>query len=156
MPRDFYMYYIIIIVIVALDQIVKKVVAGSMSLHQSIPVIGDFFQITYIHNRGAAFSMLEDFRILLIVLPLIFICAALYYITKRRETAKPMFMLSVSFIVAGGLGNLIDRLFFGYVVDYLDLQLFAVFNIADIFVCIGCGLLLIYVIFFDGKKAREA
>ncbi|MCQ4637899.1 signal peptidase II [Anaerovorax odorimutans] len=146
------MYYILIAAIIVLDQIVKKVVTSCMALGESIPVFSQVFHITYIRNQGAAFSLLEGFRGFLILLPAVLILAALVYIFKKRRTAHPLLLTSLSFIAGGGLGNVIDRAAFGYVVDYLDFRVFPIFNVADIFVCLGCGLLIVYMIFIDGKK----
>lgn len=146
------MYYILIAAILVLDQIVKKAVTSFMALGESIPVFSQVFHITYIRNQGAAFSLMEGFRGFLILLPTVLILAALIYIFKKRKTAHPLLLTSLSFIAGGGLGNVIDRAVFGYVVDYLDFRVFPVFNVADIFVCLGCGLLIVYIIFIDGKK----
>ncbi len=156
MPRNFSMqYYIVIAAIIIADQIVKNAVASNMELNESIPVIADVFHITYIHNTGAAFSLMEGLRILLILLPLLVILAALIYMFKKRKSAHPMLLLSLAFIAGGGLGNVVDRVFFGYVVDYFDFRVFPIFNIADIFVCVGCALLVIYVLFIEGKHFKE-
>ncbi len=151
-------YYLIIAVILVLDQAVKKAVTANMRLNESIPVFEEFFHITYIRNTGAAFSLMEGFRTFLILLPLVLILAAMVYIFVKRHTAHPALLVSLAFIAGGGLGNVIDRALFGYVVDYLDFRVFPVFNIADIFVCAGCALLVIYIIFIyiifiDGRKA---
>lgn len=145
------MYYIIIAAIIILDQLVKKAVVASIALNESIPLMENIFHLTYIQNRGAAFSIMEGFRIALILLPTVLIIVAMIYIFKKRKTAHPLLLLSLSFISGGGLGNVIDRLTLGYVVDYLDFRVFPIFNAADIFVCLGCGLLIVYIIFFDGK-----
>lgn len=155
MPRNFSMqYYMIIAAIVILDQIVKKAVTVYMELNESLPVITDVFHITYIHNTGAAFSLMEGFRFLLIALPLLVILAALIYLFKKRKEARPALLLSLSFIAGGGLGNVIDRIALGYVVDYFDFRVFPIFNIADIFVCAGCALLVIYMLFMDGTHPQ--
>lgn len=148
-------YYAIIAAVVILDQIVKKAVAANMVLNESIPVIPDFFHITYIHNMGAAFSLMEGFRILLILLPLLVIMAAMIYMFKKRKKAHSLLLVSLAFIAGGGLGNVIDRVALGYVVDYFDFRVFPIFNIADIFVCVGCGLLVVYMIFLDGKVSKK-
>ena len=148
-------YYIIIAVIVILDQLVKKVVTVHMELNESLPVISDVFHITYIHNTGAAFSLMEGLRVLLIVLPLLVILAALIYIFKKRNKAHPLLLLSLAFVAGGGIGNVVDRAALGYVVDYFDFRVFPIFNIADIFVCVGCGLLVIYMLFIDGKNSKK-
>lgn len=148
-------YYAIIAAIVILDQIVKRAVDANLVLNESIPVIPDFFHITYIHNMGAAFSLMEGFRLLLILLPLLVIVVAMIYMFKMRKKAHGLLLLSLTFIAGGGLGNVIDRLAFGYVVDYFDFRVFPIFNIADIFVCVGCGLLVVYMIFLDGKVSKK-
>lgn len=156
MPRDFSMYYYLIIAgIVVLDQIVKRAVADFMTQGDSIPVLDQIFHITYIQNTGAAFSLMEGFRVLLIVLPIAVILAAMVFIFLKRKSVHPLLLVSLAFICGGGLGNVIDRAAQGYVVDYLDFRVFPVFNAADIFVCLGCGLLLLYVMAFDGKGSKK-
>lgn len=145
-------YFLIIFAVVVLDQVIKKAVVATMALHQSIPVIQDIFHITYIHNTGAAFSMMEGMRSFLILLPLVLVLAAVIFIFLKRKTVHPLLLASIAMIAGGGLGNMIDRIAYGYVVDFLDFRVFPIFNAADIFVCVGCGLLILYVLFFDGKK----
>lgn len=147
--------YVIIAAIIVLDQAVKKAVTAAMTLHESIPVINHVFHITYIQNTGAAFSLMEGFRLLLILLPAVLILAAMVYMFVKRKTSHPMLLLSLAFICGGGLGNVIDRAVLGYVVDYLDFRVFPIFNVADIFVCLGCGLLVIYLLFLDGKASEK-
>ena len=148
-------YFLIVIAAVVLDQIIKNLIVQSMELYETIPVIQDIFHITYIHNTGAAFSMMEGFRGFLTILPMIMILAALIFMLIKRKSAHPMLMTSVALIAGGGIGNLIDRIFYGYVVDFLDFRVFPIFNVADIFVCVGCGLLILYVLFIDGKQNNE-
>lgn len=156
MPRDFSMYYYLTIAaIVALDQIVKRVVVNVMARGDSIPVVEQIFHITYIQNTGAAFSLMEGFRVLLIALPVAVILAAMVFIFLKRKSAHPALLTSLAFICGGGLGNVIDRARFGYVVDYLDFRVFPIFNAADVFVCLGCGLLLLYVIVLDRKDSEK-
>lgn len=148
-------YYLMIAAIVVLDQIVKRVVVSVMAQGESIPVVDQIFHITYIQNTGAAFSLMEGFRILLIALPVAVILAAMVFLFLKRKSAHPVLLTSLSFICGGGLGNVIDRARSGYVVDYLDFQVFPIFNAADVFVCLGCGLLLLYVMVLDGKGSRK-
>ncbi|MCI9596002.1 MAG: signal peptidase II [Firmicutes bacterium] len=156
MPRDFSMYYYLMIAaIVVLDQIVKRMVVSVMAQGDSIPVVDQIFHITYIQNTGAAFSLMEGFRVLLIALPVAVILAAMGFLFLKRKSAHPVLLTSLAFICGGGLGNVIDRARFGYVVDYLDFRVFPIFNAADIFVCLGCGLLLLYVIVLDRKDLEK-
>lgn len=145
-------YFLIVIAVVVLDQLIKMLVVNSMALYETIPVLQDIFHITYIHNTGAAFSIMAGQISVLILLPLVMILAAVIFMFVKRKTAHPLLMVSVALIAGGGIGNLIDRMMMGYVVDYLDFRIFPVFNLADIAVCTGCGLLILYVLFIDGKQ----
>lgn len=148
-------YFLIIIAAVALDQVIKALIVKSMELYETIPVIQDVFHITYIQNTGAAFSLMEGLRGVLTVFPLIMILAGIVFLFIKRKNGHPLMMTSVALIAGGGIGNLIDRIALGYVVDYLDFRVFPIFNLADIAVCVGCGLLVVYVLFFDGKQKNE-
>ncbi len=146
------MFYIIIILIVIGDQLTKGLIQQSMVLNQSIPVWDGIFSITYIHNTGAAFSMLAGKTQVLALFQVIIIGVILgYYILKGRKT-HPLLRISLAMIVAGGIGNLIDRLTLGYVVDFLDFHFWPIFNVADIGVSTGCVLLAGYVFFIEGKE----
>ena len=146
------MFYIIIILIVIGDQLTKKLIQQSMVLNQSIPVWDGIFSITYIHNTGAAFSMLAGKTQVLALFQVIIIGVILgYYILKGRKS-HPLLRISLAMIVAGGIGNLIDRLTLGYVVDFLDFHFWPIFNVADIGVSAGCVLLAGYVFFIEGKE----
>ena len=146
------MFYIIIILIVIGDQLTKGLIQQSMVLNQSIPVWDGIFSITYIHNTGAAFSMLAGKTQVLALFQVIIIGVILgYYILKGRKS-HPQLRISLAMIVAGGIGNLIDRLTLGYVVDFLDFHFWPIFNVADIGVSTGCVLLAGYVFFIEGKE----
>lgn len=145
------MYYIIIIVAVLLDQIVKYMIRTNMDLYESIPVIDGVFHITYIQNTGAAFSMFSGHTGLLALITVIITIGILVYLFKLRKDGHWGLMLSLCLIVAGGLGNIVDRVSLKYVVDFLDLRIWPIFNLADVYVCCGCGLLVIYVFFIEPK-----
>ena len=130
-------------------------VVAAMALYESIPVIQDVFHITYIQNKGAAFSIMEGQINFLILLPMVMIIAAVIFMLVMRKKGHPVLMTSVALIAGGGIGNLIDRIALGYVVDYLDFRVFPIFNLADIAVCVGCGLLVLYVLLIDGKQKNE-
>ncbi|QOX62535.1 signal peptidase II [Anoxybacterium hadale] len=149
------MYFIIIAFILIADQGIKYLIRAAMELNQSIPLIDGIFHITYIHNYGAAFSILQNKTVFLIAVQVIVISGILVYLVKKRKTEHPMLLLSLAMIVAGGLGNLIDRAANGYVVDFLDLRFWPIFNIADISVCVGCGLMVLYVLIIEPKRSRS-
>lgn len=147
------MYYFLIVVgVVALDQLVKRIIVANLSLAQSIPVIQDIFHITYIRNTGAAFSLMDGMQWFLVLFPVLLVVAAITFLIIKRKNGHPLLLASVAMIAGGGVGNLIDRIAYGYVVDFFDFRIFPIFNVADIFVCVGCGLMILYVLFFDGKK----
>ena len=153
------MYYLVIAVIVVIDQFAKHLVSVSLAPANSsaggnIPVIPRFFEISYVRNTGAAFSLLQGQQMFLSVFVIIIVSLMLIYIFTQRKKAGTMLLAGVSLVAAGGLGNLIDRLRLGYVVDFFDFQVFPVFNIADISVCAGCGLALLYFALSEYRQGR--
>lgn len=122
----------------------KWLVRSLMTAGESVGVFGDFFRLTYVQNSGAAFSMFSGFRILLILLPLAAVIGFLWYLRRHPKEHWSLY-LSGTLIIAGGIGNLIDRIIFGWVTDMLDFSIFSpVFNVADISVTAGCALLVFY------------
>jgi len=85
---------------------------------------------------------------------LIIITAVLLYLIKKQKSEHWCLLLSISLIAAGGVGNLIDRAMKGYVVDFFDLRVWPIFNVADISVCLGCGLLILYMFFIEPKQSK--
>ena len=127
-----------------------------IDLHESIKVIKNFFYLTYTRNTGAAFSILEDGRILFLVVTVI----ALLFINKymNKEDIKGIDNIIYGMIIGGILGNLLDRIVYGYVIDFLDFKIFGynypVFNLADTFIVVGAILLIITGIYKDYKKKK--
>jgi len=132
-----------------LDQLVKHLVVSGMEPGESIPVIQDIFHFTYVQNEGAAFSMWQGQWIVLIAFPVIATGVGLVLLFIKRKTWNRLLLISIAFICAGGIGNLIDRISIGYVVDIFDFRVFPVFNVADIFICVGCGLMMLEVLLFE-------
>ena len=149
------MYFIIIALIIVLDQLIKYLIQANMVLNHTIPIIDGVFHLTYIQNSGAAFSLFQNKTEFLIILPLIVTVIVLIFMTKNRRTEHWTILLSMALIAAGGIGNLIDRIAYGYVVDFFDFRVFPIFNVADISVCIGCGLLLLYMFLVEPKFTKE-
>lgn len=131
--------FIIVSIILSLDQLTKLLVTKNLLLNQSVPIIKGVFHITLIHNRGAAFGILKN-QILLFVFTSIFAIILIYFNLKNNRYKKS-YSIFLSLILAGALGNLIDRLFFGFVIDFLDFRIWPVFNIADSAITIGAILL---------------
>ena len=147
---------ILFIAIIVLDQVSKALCAMWLpSLpNQAFPLIDGVFELAYVENRGAAFGMLQNARWLLIALTVIVCGAMIWFLIKKRKDLHGMLRVCIVLIVAGAVGNLIDRLFLGYVRDmfYFSLINFAVFNVADASITIGGTLLVIDLLF--SKKGR--
>ena len=141
-------YLILCAVFFAADILTKYLVTCNMSAGDTIPLISGFFHLTYVRNTGAAFSILSGQRIFLIILPALVVLALIIYIIAKKPTNK-LLLLSFSMIISGGIGNLIDRISLGYVIDFLDFRLinFPVFNVADIWVTCGAALFVILLLF---------
>jgi signal peptidase II len=144
------LWTLIIIASVLVDQISKLIVVKTLPLYDSIVVIKGFFSFSHIQNRGAAWGMFSESRwifltataVALIVLPII-----LYKFRKVHV----LFGTSMSLIIGGAIGNMIDRVFLGYVVDFLEFTFidFPVFNIADVCIVVGTFMMAAYILFFD-------
>jgi signal peptidase II len=145
-------YYLIVVLIAGLDQMVKWILINQVDLFEKITVIPGIFDITHIRNDGAAYNMFSSMPVLLIAMPSMVMLAGLVYIALAKKNNHVLLMSAIAMVIGGGLGNLIDRIKTGYVVDYLDIHIIPIFNLADIFICVGCGLLFIYLIFIDGEK----
>lgn len=144
-------YYALILVgIVGVDYIVKMWASSVLASKGSITIIEGVFNLTYAENTGAAFSMLEGQRWFFIILTIIMLGVIAYAFFV--EYLKGVWgRTTLVFIFAGALGNLIDRILYGYVVDMFDFCLinFAIFNVADIFITVGGIMAIIYVFFID-------
>lgn len=149
-------YIILGIALVAADQLIKRWVAENLMPVKVMDFIrfGDFeiLGLRYCENTGAAFSSFSGARWFLTVLVTVMLVALLIF-TVRYKHKRTLFLVSSVMIMSGGVGNLIDRVRLGYVIDYLDVKLFnfAVFNFADICVVLGAFLLLIFLFFIEPK-----
>lgn len=125
---------------VVIDQVVKILVINKMALQQSITIINNFFNITYVRNTGAAWSILSGNVLLLIMISVLALVTIYYYLIKDKDLNK-IDIVSYSMLVGGIIGNLIDRIVHGYVIDYLDFTIFnynfPIFNIADTLIVIS-------------------
>ena len=131
-------------VVVLVDQATKYWIASRMETGESSPVIAGVFHITYILNAGAAFGILENKTWFFVAVALLLICGVIY-IYPRLPANKPFLKLGAGLLTGGAIGNLIDRIRIGYVVDFFDFRIWPIFNIADI--CIVCGVAcLVYVL----------
>ena len=133
------MIFIIVLATLSLDQLSKFLITKNLFQNQSIPIIKGIFHITLVHNRGAAFGILKN-QIPLFIITSLFAIILIYFNLKKNRQSKS-YSIALSLILAGALGNLVDRLFFGYVIDFLDFRIWPVFNVADSAITIGAILL---------------
>lgn len=139
------MMLMLIIVFLIIDIVSKLVVSNLMNVNDSIIVFKNFFSITYVRNTGAAFSVFAGERWLLLIVSIIIISLIVYYLYKNKPRTK-IEMVGYSMILGGAIGNFIDRIIYGYVIDFFDFYIFGydypIFNMADSFIFVGVILLI--------------
>jgi signal peptidase II len=139
--------------ILALDQLTKWLIVARVKSIPTVPLIENVFHFTYSENRGAAFGILQEQLWLFILITLaVFVAAAVFLNRKKPENRT--FLWALALVLGGAAGNFADRVFRGYVVDFLDFRLihFAIFNLADSAVVAGAALLAFYLLFIEGKR----
>lgn len=143
--------------VVALDQISKYLVVENIELFQKVPVLDGIFHLTYVQNTGAAFSSFQGMQWLFALIFLVFTGAIIWEFSKKRLPFTAFDRWCIVAVFAGGLGNMIDRLRFGYVVDMIATEFidFPVFNVADCFITCGCILLMLHLVFFNREFWKE-
>ena len=143
-------------ILVLADQVSKTIVVKTMSLYESIPVIQNFFHFTYITNDGMAFGINFPFGYYIFTSVSILLTLFLFWYLWSVRTHSIVIRLGISFIIAGAIGNLIDRIFLGAVIDFLDFMIgnfhWYVFNLADSYVTVGMVLVLIDSIILEKKR----
>ena len=164
------LYTIIIIILsIAADQITKYFAVANLAGQPSYPFIEDILHFTYVENRGAAFGMLQNQKIFFVFVAAIFLCVIVYVLIKVPTDKKfNSLHIFLTMIAAGAIGNMIDRLRFDYVVDFIYIVLinFPIFNVADIYVTVSTFFFIIQILFvyeendfnflsFKQKKFRE-
>ena len=158
-----YIWIIFMLLCVFLDQITKYLVVIYMDLYESVDIIPGVLRFTYIRNEGAAFGSFSDSRWVFMVLSAVAIIGILLYFFIKKPQNK-LFCSALTLIVGGGVGNMIDRIRLGYVVDFIDFYAFPNvwkwnFNVADSFVCVGAGLVILWMIIDivkENKKIRQS
>ena len=150
-----FLWIAIMVLAIFLDQLTKYLTILFLKPIDTLPIIEDVVHLTYVENTGAAFGMMKDQRWLFMVVSTVAIIALLIYLFRKKTQSK-LENLAIAFIVGGGIGNMIDRVVLGYVVDMIDFRLinFAVFNVADSFVCVGAGMLILYLILEMVKETK--
>ena len=138
--------FIISIIVLLIDLISKRLVLNLLIENQSFEIIENFFSLTYVKNTGVAFSMIEGYFPLIVIVTVIILFMLFKYIKDGINNSVEL--VSYGFIIGGAVGNLVDRIIMGYVVDFFDFNIFGyqapIFNVADIFIVVGVLMLIIF------------
>ncbi len=147
------MLWIVVVLGIFIDQLSKVWVVNTLPFGQTIPVIGDFFSLRYIHNEGAAWSILNG-RVGLLTILTVVITIVVLVVWHRTPKEKKWMRFAFALLVAGAVGNIIDRVRLGYVVDFLQLPNWPIFNIADCLLVVSVVMLCILVL-LEGREERK-
>lgn len=150
------LYYMTALIVIVLDQLTKYMTVQSIPYRETVEWIPGFISITHHRNTGAAWSILEGQMLFFYIITVIIVGVIIYYLHLygRKDT---LFGLALSLILGGAIGNFIDRLLFQYVVDMvrLDFINFPIFNVADMALTVGVGLMIIYLILDEIKNYKQ-
>ena len=146
-------------VTVILDQVSKYIVIANIGLHESIEIIPGILRFTYIQNDGAAFGSMDDHRWVFMLLSTVAIVAILVFLFWKKPQDK-LLLSALIMVTGGGIGNMIDRVALGYVIDFIDFCAFPkiwmwIFNVADSCVCVGAGVLALWMILDTIKEYKK-
>ncbi len=151
-------YYILAGIVLVLDQMTKWLVVTNMTLHQQIPIIENVLYLTSHRNKGAAFGILQGQMWLFFIVTIFVVGFVVYYLNKHAKESK-LLGISLGLVLGGAIGNFIDRLFRGEVVDFVDVYIFtydfAIFNVADMALVIGVGVLILQILLEEGKTREK-
>ncbi len=150
---------------ILLDQVTKYLIIQNFRLGETLPIISGIFNLTYVRNTGAAFGLFAQahpaFRVPFFVLVPAIALVAIAYVFKKIPEGSTRLAVALSLVVGGAVGNLIDRVILGYVVDFVLFHWqyryhFPAFNVADTAICVGVGLLMLDLLAQDSKRSKEA
>ena len=143
------MLIFITLIIIIFDVISKIFISNILILNKSITIIPNLFYLTYTHNYGGAWSIFDNSTLFITIVSFLIIIGIIYYLFKNKVTKK-IEIIGYSLLLGGAIGNLIDRIVYGYVIDFLDFYIFKydfpIFNVADIGIVVGIILLLVSMI----------
>jgi len=142
MNKRNFIIFSIAFLILFLDQLTKFLVKQNLQLNQSIPIIKNILHFTYITNTGSAFGLFKGFNLIFVLFSIIVILVIFYFLKKIKNDER-LLQFSVGLLLGGTTGNLIDRIFYGAVIDFIDFRIWHVFNIADSTVTISVISLII-------------
>ncbi len=157
MKKKYYIFYLFLFILTFIDQITKALVIKFLSVSKSLILINNFLKFYYIKNTGISFGIFSGKQLMIIIVTFIIISYLIYDLVKNINNKK--IFISTILIVSGALGNLIDRVFRGYVVDFISFTLFgkemAIFNVADVFITFGVILYILNII-MEGKYGKDS
>ena len=150
-------YIVLILILVGADQLSKYLIDSYMLVGETLPIINDFFHLTYVKNRGIAFGMFQGKLDIISIATIIAIVAIAYYLYKERNKLSMIEKMGFIYILAGAIGNMIDRAFRGFVVDMVDFRgvWSYVFNLADVWINIGVVFVLLDQLILRKKRETE-
>jgi len=151
---DNMIYIFLFLILLIIDQYSKFIVHGTLYVGDTIPIIDNFFNLTYVQNRGVAFGLFQGKIDIVSILALVAIGLILFYFCKNFKKISFLERIAYTMIFAGAIGNMIDRLFRGFVIDMLDFRGIwsFIFNFADVWINIGVVLIIVEHVFFNRKK----
>lgn len=147
-------FYILGIILIILDQVTKLLITDKLDLGQSMPIIDGILHFTYVRNPGIAFGLFPKMNIIIIVLSIVTI-VLLFSIYRKTNSGNLWIKTALIFIASGAVGNLLDRIQYNVVIDFIDFRVWPVFNLADAFIVIGVVILFI-IIFFTKERNKDA
>lgn len=150
------MSFILSIIIIFLDQITKYFAIANLKGNAASVIVPDFFKLVYVENYGAAFGILRNKKFLFIIITFIVVVAIAFFLFKYQDKLNIFMKIGSGLLLGGAIGNLIDRVRFGYVVDFVSFRFFnryeyPVFNVADMAIVVGT-LLILFLILFDKQE----
>ena len=147
-------YIFLFLILLIIDQYSKFIIHNTLYVGDTIPIIDNFFNLTYVQNRGVAFGLFQGKIDIVSILALIAIALILFYFCKNFKKISFLERIAYTMIFSGAVGNMIDRLFRGFVIDMLDFRGIwsFIFNFADVWINIGVALIIIEHIIFNRKK----
>jgi len=144
-----------VLLVILSDQISKIWVQNNLNVMESIPVIRGIFHITYIQNPYSAFGLLKFHNAIFVIIALLVILIVIFFLRDRIAEKNKLVFFSLIFLLGGSLGNIIDRLRVGSVIDFLDFRIWPIFNIADSAINIGLFLLVVHFLFHKEEKQED-
>ncbi|SEK39247.1 signal peptidase II Aspartic peptidase. MEROPS family A08 [Carnobacterium iners] len=152
-----FLYYILALLIIGIDQFTKYLTVANIDLYEVVEVFPSLLSWMYIQNTGAAWSILEGQMWFFYIVTAIVVVIVVYYLQKYGRQSR-LLSLALSLVLAGAIGNVIDRIRLGYVVDMIRLEFidFPIFNVADMALSVGVGLMILYVFLDEQDKKRQA